>query len=631
MDKKTNKWTLIFKQKEEEFELLPHYNCNKVVVKKEGYEQEVFDSQENTTTTRPISVDLNQKTSTPYITSKDSRGVKHVEVGYFTPMGPVCLVREKEWIDKSVDILYSALVRRITVVLEKNEDKIKLSMFNFCKFRQVGHRYFRKQSDDIHVTFNLKSKNFYVTTSIFTNRRKRTSTTKNDFSKIISRIYPIRFMNPFGGIVHPDMDKMLSLNPPKIHILKFLVELIKELDVDIHLVDNDTFSPGEILGNIIMKWFIKVWGIKTPNDYTYYLLKHYPGIKKLRKYNMNLIHTILNERGLTGRFYNKLLNVESECNITDLQFLKRMLGDNGVKRISLRALASTRNFEDTKYTQPDNLITNVGYGDGLTKYEKKNIISIYNTCRNLDRIGGLIDLLLDHFKIRHQLCGYGVNKKIKAKTLTEFNVEHSEWSNLIHECERTTQVNYLYPESFLKHMEKPIEIDGEKYFVKVLKDDTDYFKEGQIQHHCVRTYLDKYKSIIISVRKNQETGHERMTCEFLSNSEITRHTLRKDYSNTPTLVQSRMKYNLIPEGNWDVVKRLVRKEFLDYTCNTRNPTRPSIKITNNLTNYIETLKYNEQIDRYVSDKVSTSTNCQTRPIPERIVNLQNCGRDDLPF
>ena len=92
-----------------------------------------------------------------------------------------------------------------------------------------------------------------------------------------------------------------------------------------------------------------------------------------------------------------------------------------------------------------------------------------------------------------------------------------------------------------------------------------------------------------------------------------------------------MKYNLIPEGNWDVVKRLVRKEFLDYTCNTRNPTRPSIKITNNLTNYIETLKYNEQIDRYVSDKVSTSTNCQTRPIPERIVNLQNCGRDDLPF
>ena len=114
----------------------------------------------------------------------------------------------------------------------------------------------------------------------------------------------------------------------------------------------------------------------------------------------------------------------------------------------------------------------------------------------------------------------------------------------------------------------------EKYFVKVLKTDTDYFKEGQIQHHCVRTYLDKYKSIIISVRKTHEKGMERMTCEFLTNSEITNPHLIKDYSNTPTLVQARMKYNKNPEGNWEVIKRLLRKEFLDYTCKPRNATRP---------------------------------------------------------
>ena len=89
----------------------------------------------------------------------------------------------------------------------------------------------------------------------------------------------------------------------------------------------------------------------------------------------------------------------------------------------------------------------------------------------------------------------------------------------------------------------------------------DYFKEGQIQHHCVRTYLDKYKSIIISVRKNHENGMERMTCEFVSNSEITNMRHLKDYSNTPTMVQARMKYNNDPTGDWEVVMKVLRKEF----------------------------------------------------------------------
>ena len=84
---------------------------------------------------------------------------------------------EKEWLEKSVQVLNSALVRRTTVVLEKNEDKVKLSMFNFRKSRQVGHRYFAKGSKDIHITFNLKTKNFYITNSHFAHRRRTTSTT----------------------------------------------------------------------------------------------------------------------------------------------------------------------------------------------------------------------------------------------------------------------------------------------------------------------------------------------------------------------------------------------------------------------------------------------------------------------
>ena len=41
-----------------------------------------------------------------------------------------------------------------------------------------------------------------------------------------------------------------------------------------------------------------------------------------------------------------------------------------------------------------------------------------------------------------------LKKKMFQKLLNKFNEEHNEWSNLLHECERTTQVNYLYPMIF---------------------------------------------------------------------------------------------------------------------------------------------------------------------------------------
>lgn len=631
MSKKTTKWETIFKDVEEKFELLSYEDCNLIPTDDDkDEEEEVFALNGNRVTTRPVSNQWAKKTSVPYVQKKDIKGIKHVEVGFFTPKGDIQYIGEKEWLEKSVNILNSALVRRTTLVLEKNEEKVKLSIFNFCKSRSVGHRYFAKQSNDIHITFNLKTKNFYITTSTFVNRRKRTSTTKNDFSKIISLINPLKFINTFGGLIHPTISSR-RLYSPQVEPIKALVELVEELDVDIIVGPHYTNSPSELLSEIIVKWFVKVWGIKTSNDYTYYLLKHYPGIKKLRKYNMNLIHTILGERGLKGKFYNKLLNLEPEINITDLHFLQNILGDDGVKRISTHLLAYSKNFEDSKFTQPEHLITNIGYCDGLSKYEKNNIINIYNTCKDPTSIGGFIDLLLDHFKIKNKLQGYGVPKKIKAKTLDKFNHEHSEWSNLLHECERTTQVNYLYPDDFITYIEKPIELDGHTYFVKVLKDDNDYFKEGQIQHHCVRTYLDKYKSIIISVRKNHENGMERMTCEFVSNSEITNMRHLKDYSNTPTMVQARMKYNNDPTGDWEVVMKVLRKEFLDYSCKPRNNTRPIIKISNKMTNYIETLKYDSKANRYISDDevIHGQSNITLSTTPR--VRHENYMRDDLPF
>jgi hypothetical protein len=74
-----------------------------------------------------------------------------------------------------------------------------------------------------------------------------------------------------------------------------------------------------------------------------------------------------------------------------------------------------------------------------------------------------------------------------------------------------------------------------------------------------------------------------MTCEFLPNC--------KSSNNEPNLVQARMKFNNQPKDNWDVVKRLVRKEFLDYCCVKTNKIRPTISVTNSVNNHVKKLIY----------------------------------------
>jgi hypothetical protein len=114
----------------------------------------------------------------------------------------------------------------------------------------------------------------------------------------------------------------------------------------------------------------------------------------------------------------------------------------------------------------------------------------------------------------------------------------------------------------------------------------EYFNEGQTQHHCVRTYLDRYGSIIVSIRKKHTNSLERMTCEFTDGTE--RFSKRK----TPRLVQVQMKYNQSPTQEWEILSRVLQKHFLDYVCNDK--VKPTIEITNKINTHKEILTYNEE-------------------------------------
>ena len=72
--------------------------------------------------------------------------------------------------------------------------------------------------------------------------------------------------------------------------------------------------------------------------------------------------------------------------------------------------------------------------------------------------------------------------------------------------DRSTQ--YYYKPQTLELIQK----DYKNYNVLVLKNESDYFEEGETQKNCVRSYLSQYSSLIFSIRN---TDNKRLTCEVL--------------------------------------------------------------------------------------------------------------------
>jgi|TARA_R110000787_G_scaffold93540_2_gene195800 hypothetical protein len=489
----------------------------------------------------------------PFVKKDKSNGfaVQVVDVCDFSTKHKIKTIDEQEWKDKSFNTFFSSWVNRVTVVVEKTEDKLKLSIFKYGKSRSVGHKYFKKVTNATHLTFNTTTNNFFITSSKFINRKKQTSTVKNSYKKlhnviggidvgvIVDKLVTLEDVVPFGDQV-PRTNSVDYVNMSK----EIVNILCKELDVE---VDRDIWL-GDALEEITSKWYIKVRGIKVPNEHFDLMKKHYPGIRKLKRFGMNLVDTILHYKGLKGKFYKKLLNDGHTYNLTDLMHLNNMVGEKRIKSINKGVLRLTHSFHDDKYPiEPDDMI--VTLTDELTEMERTNIFKLINNLPKSD-IKNFLGLMVDHLIIKGKLTKYGANVKVRCRNLNTFNIEHQEWSNMVHTYSSAEETRYHYEDSVLDIVEKDIDINGHIYNVSLLKTDMEYYEEGKVQSHCVRTYVDSYDSMVISVRDGEDVLN-RMTMEF-----------KYGKDKKTKLIQSRMRFNKDPEGMWEELIGTVSKRVL---------------------------------------------------------------------
>ena len=490
-------------------------------------------------------------------------------------------VDEQEWIKLSLDPSHEASTKRLTLVLEQEgDDKVRLGVYKFQKLRPIGKKYFHKHRDNYYVTFNLKTGDFYYTTSTFYRRRKSTLVNKNplistpspklSYDEILS-FMKIPNLNITTTDKAPYLKTAVAKSQIQVEIASALNHILSQLyfnllsdDYSIDELEEqfkscfgfqstitlDAANFHYVIHLMSAAWFVKNKNIKCPNLWGYMLTTFYPGMRKIKRNKMKLVAATLDYYGIKNKSNIGFFNQNPDLSYPEYAALQKVLGVDFIKYVN-----SSYFHKDTKEykEQRDGLLPFYGTteesknwvdGQGLTNSEKRNIIKVLNDERPITSKGPTKlrwTELMDHLNQQYTLnTKYDENVKIRAKTLDEFNTEHSDWATKLHYHQSNLRTTLTHDKILIESIPGMVNVEGTKYYPVLLKDDLDYFQEGQHQVNCVRSYLDTPNCYIISIRKNSPDGHERATCEFR-------------YDGVNLNPQNRLKRNSILNESWERV------------------------------------------------------------------------------
>jgi hypothetical protein len=432
---------------------------------------------------------------------------------------------DEEWRKLCFSPFVNTQVRRVTIVVEKVvEDnitkKVRISNYTIVKGRKCGAKYFWKQRNITHVTFDLINNNIYRTTTTQIGRKRTTNVLKNPFK--YWKLDPFNLLNIESNLNLSERQPTKNLNKliknPQYWDTRNKIqsglnscfrELVNELSTDDKLF-NVSLTQKESVLDIASTWFCKVRGIKNPDRWMYYFKNNYPGIKPLRKRDNNLIQTILREEGIYSKFAVKLFNTYKDISVMSYGLMKEALGIQLIQELNPELLRQ-------KYHLGWQLNLD------LSLPEKRNFVSILNSLLDSDigaerDIGMIIsDIVSDHLgRLKPRLKREGIKVKLKAKTYEEFIQEHREWTDLVDEINKSTIITHIYKKDFLNYIQQPITIEGIKMTPKVLRDTYEYRDESYVQSNCVKTYIEHKDTCVISLRDEND---RRITNEFTPKGE----------------------------------------------------------------------------------------------------------------
>lgn len=418
---------------------------------------------------------------------------------------------------------------RVILSVEKNENKVSLKMFSYNKSRQVGKKYFKKNTICHFVTYNLKQNCLYTGYVRNYHLKKKVSkklTKNNWFNKQLQSFSQI-WVNSVRGMRLGNFDKIEQSKKDMNEAIKIFLSNIPGIDMNIYGFDN-----------IIYKKYLDGNGIKLPNNWMCFD-RTYPQITKkiFKKHKYKFVDAYMDFHGLFGDKIKRVLhNVNSTCGVQTLRFALFFFGKDFIlsqpDNIIQEILESQIFFMDWQVYLNENRYTLEGY----TKNEVKNCFEIFKLV-----IRGEINLhsFTDHLRFKEKMKQFEP-VTWKSNSYNKFNEEHYIWSEKVSALGKA-QYRRIYDEKFKEFIEKQFE----DYYLVLLSDSKEYSMESFTQSNCVRSYDSKPSSIIVSIRQGEIDSKKRATVEYKINGDNDKITF--------TRVQSLGRHNEKLDNSWDLV------------------------------------------------------------------------------
>lgn len=443
----------------------------------------------------------------------------------------------------------------ILVVVEKNGDKVSLKLFSGSRQRRAGVFWFKVVKNVYFLTVNVKTGDVYSGSILnYQKKRKFTRTLRrNNFNENPLQAIKANIKNSFSILCHD------GFAPAK-----------ESIDILLKELDGGRYSDSIKDTDRLFKFYLDKRNIKYPNNFGIYanVFKSKDFKKNLKKNDLKVVESFMITNNLSGKKIKKSLHSCVNLNISLLSEARKFFGDwiNQEEDSILKCL---------NYSSNSFFFGIYGFGDSenFSKEELKRIYKIFKLTffeLELDEY-----TLRDHIHIYLQLKRYNENNvKWLSTNISEFRKEHLDWSNTL-EFYKRGEYDRIYPKHYYDILKKPISVENELFFPVILDKTLNYNEESDVQSNCVKTYIGRSGSIIISLRKDSPDSIVRATVQY----ELTKE---KDGINIMR-VQFRGRFNASLEEWWS--EALLKLDKLMLSC-VKHKNYKNVKITKKCANGI---------------------------------------------
>ena len=430
---------------------------------------------------------------------------------------------EERFVKELTNPLYAHLHNRLTIVVDKKEDKITLKYFIYRRVKEIGKKYYKTHTSCSYVSYNYK-KNLLYRGNIINYHKKR---------KFTKRVRVEDFGYDFINDVISNLGRTIKeINGGEL----ILVNEAAGWESFTTFIDNlpnvkycEKSTGTKFLIKTIHKTSFLNRGFKLSDNWWVFSCEYpQPKTKIIRKNKNKYLDAIMEVNNLKGDKVKRVLHK-----------LK-----NGFYPSNYHWAVNTFGI-DYILQKPDELIIKLfeckehidsfGFNDLRSKKERDNIFEIVQL---------VIDSEISPHTFRDHFVFYNKIRKHEdirwnSKTYDEFREEHLEWTEKYDFYTKGTYKR-IYSDEFIRYIEEPI---NGGYYPRVLTSSDEYNRESFLQSNCVKGYIQRASSLIVSLRKNEYDGYERATIEY--------RVTKKEDKIKLTRVQTLGRFNNRLDSTWD--------------------------------------------------------------------------------